>query len=704
MTRYHRIDMEECRISPGDPASSPLDQWEEHSAKIVFENPHKRALSDVCLDHPSLEGAASSEEEYLNRLIYQVPIVDPKRSSAYLCCRFITHFTDPVPRIFSSSANTFDSAFCMALSAASHASTSALTNAARDSTAAPASPFAQLLRNSRFATFDPQIRKTYTSPKQFVERGYWGLKRPITQRKKNSFVTIKTWEARQHYVEWDNGEDQVRFIRRMEELNVRPGHRWESAWASTLGSARHEWLVDSEFCPHEWDPVDPKARKGDAAQEANAQEISSEVVPPTQEVNAEEVAQEAILTQEEPTPFDSQSKIPQAALANRGPGGYGKMGMQRDIGAVMPNVVSMTPSEFKRYLAKLRTLRPAFREFLNREGEIQAAERKRWKEEQALRAALMTAPSPPPVSDQEDVPLEKQSFLQIAQNPVTAYHRRFLAQHTHAEYTSASNAKLQPQPHRNGALMYAHPSMVDTLFQTPRRPGIVLHDTAERGRFTDEPIGRNDDKHYVVSFAGMAATLVKSQADGRLPLMRPGVDRENWPTAVAEMRLTNNSPLMLHSVPRVVGPDPEGLDGVRVNARVTAKQGIFDPTAENPYKPGSRQYVAVGSLTKELTPRDFAPRTLPRDRRRNTSADAGADTGAKPTAKTTGDKLTNRPKVQAPVFKPPIPFAVEHRATAPYSSPQMQTTEQKAENSHILGVLSNLLKSPEKGGVSDSEM
>ncbi|KAJ7766669.1 hypothetical protein B0H16DRAFT_1309180, partial [Mycena metata] len=48
--------------SPGDPASSPLDQWEEHSAKIVFENPHKRALSDVCLDHPSLQECQAAEE------------------------------------------------------------------------------------------------------------------------------------------------------------------------------------------------------------------------------------------------------------------------------------------------------------------------------------------------------------------------------------------------------------------------------------------------------------------------------------------------------------------------------------------------------------------------------------------------------------------------------------------------------------------
>ncbi|KAJ6501960.1 hypothetical protein C8R45DRAFT_974945 [Mycena sanguinolenta] len=49
------LDNKGCKISPGDPASSLLDQWEEHSAKIVFENPHERALFDVCLDHPSLQ-------------------------------------------------------------------------------------------------------------------------------------------------------------------------------------------------------------------------------------------------------------------------------------------------------------------------------------------------------------------------------------------------------------------------------------------------------------------------------------------------------------------------------------------------------------------------------------------------------------------------------------------------------------------------
>ena len=45
-----------CRNSPGDRASSFLDQWEEQSAKIVFEKPlNKELVFDACLDHPSFE-------------------------------------------------------------------------------------------------------------------------------------------------------------------------------------------------------------------------------------------------------------------------------------------------------------------------------------------------------------------------------------------------------------------------------------------------------------------------------------------------------------------------------------------------------------------------------------------------------------------------------------------------------------------------
>ncbi|KAF9479280.1 hypothetical protein BDN70DRAFT_878952 [Pholiota conissans] len=51
-------------MSPGDPASSPLDQREEQSAKIVFENAalRKESVSGVCLDHPSLSRSNANDE------------------------------------------------------------------------------------------------------------------------------------------------------------------------------------------------------------------------------------------------------------------------------------------------------------------------------------------------------------------------------------------------------------------------------------------------------------------------------------------------------------------------------------------------------------------------------------------------------------------------------------------------------------------
>ncbi|KAH9931696.1 uncharacterized protein BXZ73DRAFT_47135, partial [Epithele typhae] len=43
-------------VAPGNPASSPLDQRERHSAKIVFETP--ASLYAVCLDRPTHGKAA----------------------------------------------------------------------------------------------------------------------------------------------------------------------------------------------------------------------------------------------------------------------------------------------------------------------------------------------------------------------------------------------------------------------------------------------------------------------------------------------------------------------------------------------------------------------------------------------------------------------------------------------------------------------
>ncbi|KAF7337878.1 hypothetical protein MVEN_02010800 [Mycena venus] len=446
-----------------------------------------------------------------------------------------------------------------AANASSHASTSALTTTAKAAVESAPSPFAQLLRSSRFATYDPLIRKTYYSPKQFVERGYWGLKRPITQRKKNSFITIKQWETRQHFAEWDNAEDQVRFLRRMEELNVRPGASDGAKWIKQLGAAKGLWLVDSEFSPHAWPVVMQNAKEGEEA-EAEASEAAessqSDVLEPSPEIHLNE-------------------------LGNKGPGGREKVQYRRPPDSVIPNVASMSPVTFERYLKKLRSLRPAFKKYLDREEERQKAD-------QMLRDAMRAKNPNKSVGKSLEPKIGGRTLLQVAQIPDGPFHRLFLAQHTESEYQSTN--RIQPQPHRNGALMYSHPSQVDTLFRNKPKPGIVL-DKYHAGRYqTEKP-------QYTTAFAGIAAVLDMRDAPNHIPLMDPGVDVERWPWAVAEMRPITKSPLKLVDVPRVVGRDPEeGLSGVRVDLQVTVKRAFDDPRRTNPHVPGSREYVALDAL------------------------------------------------------------------------------------------------------------
>ncbi|KAJ7080400.1 hypothetical protein B0H15DRAFT_486324 [Mycena belliarum] len=494
---------------------------------------------------------------------------------------------------------------------ASHASTSALTAATRE---IPSSPFAQLLRQSRFATYDPLIRKTYTSPKQFVERGYWGVKRPLTMRKRNSFMTIRQWEARQHYTEWDNSEDETRFIRRIEELNIRPGQSANSKWAQTLGPAKNTWLVDSEFAPHPWDH-------------------------PLEE------------------PKESQrSKIALSSLGLRGEGGYGKDGLRRTRMGVIPNVTSMTPKQFERYLKKLRALRPAFADYIKRESESRAPG-----------AAF----------------LKEKSLAQIAQVPNTDHHRLFLAQHTETQY--ASTKRIQPQPHRAGGLLYSHPAPLDTFFHTSPKPGIVLSVRKDAGRYSTN----QSMKDYLASFAGIAAVLPERQAQGKEPLLNPGVERERWPNAAVELRPTK---FALNSVPHVVGPDYEGLTGVRVALQVTAH--IDTANYENPYPPGSRMYAAHQGFGAA------APRGA--DIARGVGASAGpavAQPGSARARFAAQRSLTNAPMP----LKAAYPGSLPRAPISPVAVGILPNVQQQADNRKTLGMLSDLLNLGSRKGKGDDD-
>ncbi|KAF8237697.1 hypothetical protein L208DRAFT_1246239, partial [Tricholoma matsutake] len=196
------------------------------------------------------------------------------------------------------------------------------------------SPFAELLRRSRFSRYDPAIRQTFRSAPPNAHRGDWGLKRPIALRRRNSFITINgPFERHSQYIEWNNAESEVRFIRAFQEMDITPRIMHHTPWHDVVGNAEFRPLLDSEFCPGEGYEMNEAAK------------------------------------------LDIQKKnmtLDLTGLGNRGPGKYNasRGPPQRDVsGQVTENLEAMSTKQFSRYLRKLRKLRPEFKAYLEQSGQ-----------------------------------------------------------------------------------------------------------------------------------------------------------------------------------------------------------------------------------------------------------------------------------------------------------------------------------------------
>ena len=175
------------------------------------------------------------------------------------------------------------------------------------------SPFATLLRRSKFAAYDPKIGQVYTTFGGDSHRGNYGLKRPLALRTREPFITIASVDSLQQQTEWSYAEKEARWMRKVAEVArmPEPVHGGDM-WKKSGPDGKFQWKVDSDFALG--------ATDADAALEAK--------------------------------------KVSQS---------YSQGGT--------PNIDAMTPKQFQRYLEKLRALRPAFREFLEAE-QAKGVERK----------------------------------------------------------------------------------------------------------------------------------------------------------------------------------------------------------------------------------------------------------------------------------------------------------------------------------------
>ncbi|KAI0056279.1 hypothetical protein BV25DRAFT_1634423 [Artomyces pyxidatus] len=265
----------------------------------------------------------------------------------------------------------------------------------------PPTPFASLLRRSKFASYDPQIAQVYTTSSANAHRGNWGVKRPLALRKPGRFIAIQAVDSREQQTEWRHGQQEALFVERWPELGVRTLDR--GSWEKHVGvSNRARWMLDSEFL------VDQKA--------------------------AEREAEAFAAFEEERT---TQTKGYKAAPPRKKP-------TEVWDGVPVRRVSAMTQREYARYMDDLRAQRPAFQEFLVEQTAISLEKQLAGKRQHPIR------PTP-----YEEVPLSsakevRNLFLK------GAAHRPPLAQQPHrtAGLQYASESPLtqfftsRPQPGR----------------------------------------------------------------------------------------------------------------------------------------------------------------------------------------------------------------------------------------------------------------
>lgn len=391
------------------------------------------------------------------------------------------------------------------------------------------SAFPELLRRSRFASFDPTICQSYGTPPSHLHRGNWGLKRPIAQRKRNAFISLKNFEEHQHYIEWNNAESQVRLVNRVEELNVAPKLVPHTPWYVGLGpAASTPWsMTDSEFAIGE-----------------------SGMPPPSKSIPS----------------FTTELE----GLGLRGKGEYGMKPSTKpgsDDGYLHPNLQAMSPRVFNRYIKKLRSLRPQFKNFLKENG--------------------------------VSTPIRESGV------PPGNLHIRFLGQHFDKQFQDIPNKNnsdphpnqsqpIRQQPHRLGGLMYASPTYLESFFSSGIQPAIVL-EAASQQNFSDKP------DSFLVSTAGFIGKLEQKRAG---PDACPVFDPKGIiypPAALVAGQIPRQTfiqvrvlDLHLERLPAAVTafPSPNSSKDVNIRMDLAIHPYPNQHSRTNPHPPGSMEYNA----------------------------------------------------------------------------------------------------------------
>ncbi|KAI6127669.1 mitochondrial ribosomal protein subunit-domain-containing protein [Pisolithus croceorrhizus] len=117
------------------------------------------------------------------------------------------------------------------------------------STVTRVSPFGQLLKQSKFSSFDSRIAQVYTTHGGDAHRGDWGFKRPLSIRRRGAFITVKNVDTPEYQTEWSSAEPQVLWMKNWDELQITP------QWSRQVPSEEpRDHVQESDHLPNQQDP------------------------------------------------------------------------------------------------------------------------------------------------------------------------------------------------------------------------------------------------------------------------------------------------------------------------------------------------------------------------------------------------------------------------------------------------------------------
>ncbi|KAG8736791.1 hypothetical protein FRC12_017451 [Ceratobasidium sp. 428] len=253
-----------------------------------------------------------------------------------------------------------------------------------------------------------------------------------------------------------------------------------------------------------------------------------------------------------------------------------KIGQQTT--SALPNTQAMSERQFQSYIARLRTQRQSFHEFLQESGFGQ--------------------------TQGQDDPPQTIPMYHYAQGPTTA-HTRFLAHTNQKAAVQPASRTLTPVPHPSAGLDYLNPTPLLTRLLYPNPPkGRYL----ERVSRSQSPYPSRYEGSSVVSIGGYNANLVLSSPASQPIDWQKLVERDfSQPMegTTSEYRVEK---LEIREVPRVVGQSRQNIEGAKISMHVRdwSKHAEEQP---NPHRPGSFEYVShEDNRTQDATPMSLRSR------------------------------------------------------------------------------------------------